>query len=47
MFVSDFYDDIMAGYTKLLTLGPILASPVVVDNVVYVGSVDGNLYALM
>lgn len=45
-FATDFYDDVMAGYSKLLTLGPILGSPVVVDEVVYVGSVDGNLYAL-
>jgi outer membrane protein assembly factor BamB len=45
-FTTDFYDDVMAAYNKLLTLGPILASPVVVDKVVYVASVDGNLYAL-
>jgi outer membrane protein assembly factor BamB len=37
----------MVGYAKLLAPGPILASPVVQDHVVYVGSVDGNLYALM
>jgi outer membrane protein assembly factor BamB len=46
VYLSDFYDDIMAGYMKLLAVGPILSSPVVVDNVIYVGSVDGNLYAL-
>jgi eukaryotic-like serine/threonine-protein kinase len=46
VFASDFYDDIMAGYVKLLSMGPILSSPVVVDNVIYVGSVDGNVYAL-
>jgi eukaryotic-like serine/threonine-protein kinase len=46
-FASDFYDDLMAGYGKLLTVGPILSSPVVVDNVIYVGGTDGNLYALM
>lgn len=45
-FGSDFYDDVMGAYNKLLVLGPVLASPVVVDNVLYVGSVDGNLYAL-
>jgi outer membrane protein assembly factor BamB len=45
-FTTDFYDDIMAAYNKLLSLGPFLTSPVVVDNVIYVGSVDGNLYAL-
>lgn len=46
-FNSDFYDDLMAGYAKLLAVGPILSSPVVVDNVIYVGGTDGNLYALM
>ena len=46
-FNSDFYDDLMAGYAKLLTVGPIFSSPVVVDNVIYVGGTDGNLYALM
>ncbi len=45
-FASDFYDDIMGGYAKLLTLGPMLSSPIVVGNVVYVGSSDGSLYAL-
>jgi outer membrane protein assembly factor BamB len=45
-FTTDFYDDVIAAYGKLLTLGPILASPVVVDKAVYVASVDGNLYAL-
>ena len=45
-FTTNFYDDVMASYAKLLTLGPILSSPVVVDNVIYVGSVDGNVYAL-
>jgi outer membrane protein assembly factor BamB len=37
----------MTGYGKLLALGPFLSSPVVVDNVVYFGGTDGNLYALM
>jgi eukaryotic-like serine/threonine-protein kinase len=46
-FTSDFYDDMMAGYGKMLTMGPILSSPVVVDNVIYVGGMDGNLYALI
>ena len=46
VYASDFYDDIMAGYVKLQALGPILSSPVVVDNMVYFGSVDGNVYAL-
>jgi outer membrane protein assembly factor BamB len=46
VFASDFYDDLMAGYVSLQALGPFLGSPVVVDDVIYVGSVDGNVYAL-
>lgn len=46
-YASDFYDDMVVGYAKMMTLGSILASPVVVDHVVYVGSMDGNLYALI
>jgi eukaryotic-like serine/threonine-protein kinase len=45
-FRSNFYDDVIGAYGKLLMLGPILGSPVVAGNMVYVGSVDGNLYAL-
>jgi outer membrane protein assembly factor BamB len=46
-FTSDFYDDIIAGNSKMMSLGTILSSPVVVDGVIYFGSTDGNLYALM
>lgn len=41
-----FYDDMVIAVGKLLTMGSILSSPVVVGDVVYVGSTDGNLYAL-
>ena len=44
---SDFYDDMVAGVERVMSMGSILSSPVVVDSVVYVGSADGNLYALM
>ena len=30
-----------------MSMGAILSSPVVVGNAVYVGSADGNVYALM
>lgn len=43
---QNFYDEMVVGVNKLFTLGTILSSPVVVDNVVYVGSTDGYLYAL-
>ena len=42
-----FYDDMVVAVRKLFTMGTILSSPVVVNDVVYVGSMDGNLYALM
>jgi eukaryotic-like serine/threonine-protein kinase len=46
-FSSDFYDDVVVGVDKMMSVGAILSSPVVVKEVVYVGSSDGNLYALM
>src|SRR3984957_21169181 len=46
-FASDFYDDMIAGVSKMMNIGTILSSPVVVDRVIYFGSADGNLYALM
>ena len=44
---ENFYDEMVIGVHKLLAVGAIFSSPVVVDNVIYVGSTDGNLYALM
>jgi hypothetical protein len=46
-FRGQQYMDTVADYAKLDAIGPILSSPVVVDNVIYVTSVDGSLYALM
>lgn len=46
-FSSNFYEDVVSGYTRLETMGEVLSSPVVADNVVYFGGTDGNLYALM
>jgi len=45
-FDSRFYDDIVAGISRMMTVGSVLSSPVVVDGVVYFGSTDGNLYAV-
>jgi outer membrane protein assembly factor BamB len=36
----------LVGIGKMHTVGTILSSPVISGNVVYVGSADGNLYAL-
>ncbi|MFZ0820218.1 MAG: PQQ-binding-like beta-propeller repeat protein [Candidatus Acidiferrales bacterium] len=43
---SNFYDDIVAGVQKMFSVGAILSSPVIVNDTVYVGSADGNLYAI-
>jgi outer membrane protein assembly factor BamB len=46
LYRSDFYDDMVAGVNRVMSMGAIISSPVVVGSVVYVGSADGNLYAL-
>jgi len=43
---SDFYDDMVTGFSTMMTAGAMLSSPVVSGGVIYVGSTDGNLYAL-
>jgi outer membrane protein assembly factor BamB len=45
-FTDSFYDQMVAGVTRMHTVGTILSSPVIAQNVVLVGSTDGNLYAL-
>jgi outer membrane protein assembly factor BamB len=45
-FTENFYENMVIGVNKLYAVGMILSSPVVVDNVIYFGSTDGNLYAL-
>ena len=45
-FRSSFYDDIVIGHDKMMSVGEILSSPVISDHVIYFGSTDGNLYAL-
>lgn len=46
-FTEDFYDRMVIGAYTMWTLGTVFSSPVVVDGVIYFGSADGNLYALM
>ena len=46
-FTEDFYDNMVTGVAKMMTVGTILSSPVIVDGVIYFGSTDGNLYAVM
>jgi eukaryotic-like serine/threonine-protein kinase len=46
VFSSFFYDELLIGIGKLRTAGTILSSPVISGDVIYIGSSDGNLYAL-
>ena len=46
-FGDNFYDSMITGVSKMMSVGAILSSPVVVNDVIYVGSADGFLYALM
>jgi outer membrane protein assembly factor BamB len=43
---SMFYDDVVAGVQKMMSVGAILSSPAVVDETIYVGSADGYVYAI-
>lgn len=45
-FTEDFYEGMVVGAHTMMSVGSVLSSPVVVDNVVYFGSADGNVYAL-
>ena len=45
-FFGNFYDDLITGTYRMWSVGAVFSSPVVNGGVVYVGSSDGNLYAL-
>jgi eukaryotic-like serine/threonine-protein kinase len=45
-YPGDFYDDMVVGVQRLLTVGGIYGSPVLVDGVLYITSTDGAVYAL-
>jgi eukaryotic-like serine/threonine-protein kinase len=46
-FFDFFYDDMITGVQKMMSVGAVLSSPAVAGKTVYVGSTDGNVYALM
>jgi outer membrane protein assembly factor BamB len=46
MYPDRTLDGMVIGLRTMFTLGSILSSPAVVDGVLYVGSTDGNVYAL-
>ncbi|HET6175666.1 MAG TPA: PQQ-binding-like beta-propeller repeat protein [Candidatus Sulfotelmatobacter sp.] len=43
IYRSDFYDDMVSGVNRVMSMGAIISSPVVSGKMVYVGSADGNL----
>ena len=45
-FTDFFYDDMVAGTYRMLSMGAVLSSPVLADGVIYVGGMDGGLYAI-
>jgi eukaryotic-like serine/threonine-protein kinase len=46
-FFDFFYDDMVAGVQKMMSVGAVLSSPAVAGDTIYFGSADGNVYALM
>jgi outer membrane protein assembly factor BamB len=46
-YAGDFYDEIVVGVQRLMTVGGIYASPVLADGVLYITSTDGSVYALI
>jgi len=46
VFTTDFFEEMYRTGAKIFPLGSIVSSPRVENGVVYVGSTDGNLYAL-
>jgi eukaryotic-like serine/threonine-protein kinase len=45
-FSDTFYDDLVIGVWKMLSVGAVLSSPVIERDVIYFGSTDGNVYAI-
>jgi eukaryotic-like serine/threonine-protein kinase len=46
-FFDFFYDDMVSGVQKMMSVGAVLSSPVIEGDTIYFGSTDGNVYALM
>jgi outer membrane protein assembly factor BamB len=45
-FTDNFYDEMVLGVWKMLSIGAVLSSPVIERDMVYFGSTDGNVYAI-
>jgi eukaryotic-like serine/threonine-protein kinase len=46
VFGDFFYDDMVIGVWRMMSVGTVLSSPTVGADTIYFGSVDGNLYAI-
>lgn len=46
LFGSDFWEDMVLAVHKLFALGAVVSSPVVANNLLYIGSTDSYVYAL-
>jgi outer membrane protein assembly factor BamB len=45
-FTDFFYDDLITGVARMMSVGAVLSSPVIDGDTLYVGSWDGQLYAI-
>jgi len=45
-FNDDFYDDLIVGVWRMMSVGAVLASPAISGGAAYFGSTDGNIYAI-
>lgn len=45
-YASAFYDDIVVGLDRLLSVGAVVSTPALQRGVAYFGSTDGNVYAV-
>jgi outer membrane protein assembly factor BamB len=45
-FGDNFYDDLVIGVWKMLSVGAVLSSPAIERDVIFFGSTDGNVYAI-
>jgi len=46
IYFDFFYDDMVAGLQKMRAIGSFVSSPVIDGNTIYIGSTDGNVYAV-
>jgi outer membrane protein assembly factor BamB len=45
-FSDDFYDDLIVGVWRMMSVGAVLSSPAIRSGIVYFGSTDGYVYAV-